>query len=87
MTLWLRLSGWVCFLLGAGVFLFSGGFGNPKDPIPWMGMFTALLGMILTSSSNLAAHFERMRRLKNEAARNRETPPPPPPPPPPAAPA
>jgi hypothetical protein len=84
MTLWLRLSGWVCFLLGAGVFFVAGGFSEPKNPIPWMGVFTALLGMILTSSANLAAHFERMRRLKEQAARNRELRPPPPPPPPPA---
>ncbi len=76
MVLWLRLSGWICFLLGAGTFLFSGGFENPRSPLPWLGLFTALLGMILTSSSNLAAHFERMRRMKEEA-RARQAPPPP----------
>ena len=46
-----------------------------------LGMFTALLGMILTSSSNLAAHFERMRRMKEQVARNREPNPQPPSPP------
>ncbi len=71
MTFWLRLSGWICFLLGAGVFFFSGGFEDPKNPIPWMGTFTALLGMILTSSSRLAAHLQEMRRLKEEMARRR----------------
>ncbi len=78
MVLWLRLSGWTCFLLGGGIFLFSGGFEDPRNPIPWMGMFTALLGMILTSSSNLAAHFERMRKLKEQAAQSKEPPPSPP---------
>ncbi len=82
MVLWLRLSGWACFLTGGGLFLWCGGFTRPKDPTPWVGMFLALLGMILTSLSNLAIHFARMRRLKEEIkeAEARKTGPPGPPP-------
>lgn len=67
MAFWLRLSGWVCFLLGGGIFLLSGGFSNPRNPVLWVGMFTALLGMILTSASNLAASIRQMRRGRKNA--------------------
>jgi len=79
MAVWLRLSGWVCFLLGAAVFFLSGGlYENPRNLIPWLGMFIALLGMILTSSSRLADHFRHMRELKERAAQHRQPPPSPP---------
>lgn len=62
MALGLRLSGWALFLLGAGIFLSSGGFSDPKNLLAWIGLFTALLGMLLTSASNLAAALRQVRR-------------------------
>jgi drug/metabolite transporter (DMT)-like permease len=71
----LRVAGWIVFLIGGAIFLLMGGFENPKDPIPWIGLFVALLGMILTSTSNLVAHLDRMKKLR----RPPEPPPPGPP--------
>ncbi len=81
MALWLRVSGWICFLLGVAIFFLAGGFSAPKNPIPWMGLFVALLGMILTSTSNLVAHLQRMRELKRPPGPPGASPPSPPSPP------
>jgi hypothetical protein len=61
----LRVSGWVVSLAGAAVLVFSGGFGqDAKNPVPWIGAITMIVGMILTSSSGLVAHLAHMRRLR-----------------------
>ena len=61
----LRISGWIVSLIGAGVLVFAGGFGgDPKNPIPWLGAVTFVIGMIITSSAGLAAHLQRMKALK-----------------------
>ncbi len=65
MALWLRVSGWIVSLGGAALLLSSGGFGDDvKNPIPWVGAFLMVFGMILTSSSGLVAHLQHMRRLR-----------------------
>ena len=61
----LRISGWIVSLIGAAVLIFAGGFGGDvKNPIPWLGAITFVIGMIITSSSGLAAHLQRMKALK-----------------------
>ncbi len=70
----LRIAGWGLFVLGIGAFIFVGGFGALRDENPthrvlaWVGMFGALLGMILTSMSRLIGHFVELRRLKAKVA-------------------
>ena len=65
-----RFSGWTLFLVGSGLFFFTGSFEalqNSESPghlYSLLGMGSALLGMILTSASRLMAHFESVRRLK-----------------------
>lgn len=76
----LRIAGWAFFLIGGAVFLWMGGFEKPKDPVPWIGLFVALLGMILTSTSNLVAHLERAKKLRRPPPPPPESPAPPPPP-------
>jgi hypothetical protein len=68
---WLRVSGWLAFLVGGGVFLWQGGFSEARNPFVWAGMFVMLLGMILTSLSNLAAHFVKMRTLRKDLTSKR----------------
>jgi len=80
----LRVSGWIVSIVGASVLIFAGGFGgDAKNPVPWLGAITFVIGMMLTSSSGLAAHLQRMKALKQASQ-----PPPPdsPPGPPPAKP-
>ncbi len=66
----LRLSGWTFFLAGLGLFLFMGSFEGLQDSsapghlYSVIGMGSSLLGMLLTSSSRLLAHFDSVRRLK-----------------------
>jgi len=62
----LRISGWIVSLIGAAVLIFAGGFGgDAKNPVPWLGAITFVIGMIITSSSGLAAHLQRMKALKS----------------------
>jgi len=73
----LRISGWIVSLIGAAVLVFAGGFGgDAKNPIPWLGAITFVIGMIITSSSGLAAHLQRMKSLKEAAHREEPAPPP-----------
>jgi hypothetical protein len=61
----LRVSGWLVSLAGAGLLVFSGGFGNRESQIWAMaGAVTMVLGMILTSTSSLVAHLQHMRSLR-----------------------
>ena len=74
MALALRTTGWGLFILGIGAFIFVGGFGALRDGNPthrilaWVGMFGALFGMILTSTSRLIGHFVELRRLKTKVS-------------------
>lgn len=74
MALALRIAGWGLFVLGIGIFIFVGDFGALRDENPahrilaWVGMFGALFGMILTSTSRLIGHFVELRKLKARAA-------------------
>ena len=67
-----RFLGWALFLVGLGLFLFTGSFeslqvSNAPGHIPSLiGMGAALLGMILTSASRLFAHFDSVKRLKQQ---------------------
>lgn len=76
MTVALRIVGWGLFVVGIGLFIFAGGFGAIKEPdatsrlLAYAGMFGALFGMFLTSTSRLIGHFSQIRRLKDEVARN-----------------
>ena len=75
----LRISGWVVSLVGAAILVFAGGFGgDAKNPVPWLGAIVFVVGMIITSSSGLAAHLERMRSLKRPSAPPPDAPPGPP---------
>ena len=73
MALPLRLVGWTLFVLGIGTFFLVGGFTAIRSEsslhriLAWVGMFGALFGMILTSTSRLIAHFATMRRLREQA--------------------
>ena len=72
----LRIAGWIVSLIGAGVLIFAGGFGgDAKNPIPWLGAITFVIGMIITSSSGLAAHLQRMKGLKAATTQRSEPPP------------
>ena len=73
----LRISGWIVSLIGAAVLVFAGGFGgDAKSPIPWLGAITFVVGMIITSSSGLASHLQRMKSLKTALHRDEPAPPP-----------
>jgi hypothetical protein len=62
----IRVSGWIVSLAGAGLLVFSGGFGTRETQIWAMaGAITMVLGMILTSVSSLVAHFRHMRSLRH----------------------
>ncbi len=71
----LRITGWGLFVVGIGVFIFAGGFSAIKEPdatsriLAYAGMFGALLGMFLTSTSRLIGHFAGIRHLKEEVAK------------------
>ena len=61
----LRVSGWIVSLTGAGILVFSGGFGTRETQIWAMaGAVTMVLGMILTSVSSLIAHLQHVRSLR-----------------------
>ncbi len=70
-----RLLGWTLFLVGIGLFFLTGSFEAMQDSnasghaLSLIGMGAALLGMILTSTSRLLAHFNSVRQLK-EKVRN-----------------
>ena len=65
LPLFLRVSGWVVSLAGAGLMLASGGFGGEgRRPLAWAAVFVFLAGMLLTSSSMVAAQVGRMRALR-----------------------
>lgn len=75
----LRISGWIVSLIGACVLIFAGGFGaDAKNPVPWIGAIVFVIGMILTSSSGLAAHLAHMRSLRRPPPSPPDEPPPPP---------
>jgi hypothetical protein len=67
-----RFFGWALFLVGLGLFFFTGSFETLQDSnapghaLSLIGMGAALLGMILTSASRLFAHFESVKRLKEQ---------------------
>jgi len=61
----IRITGWIVCLVGAGSLVFSGGFGNHESQFVAMaGAVTMVVGMILTSTSNLVAHLQHMRSLR-----------------------
>ncbi len=75
----LRITGWIVSLIGAAVLVFAGGFGgDAKNPVPWLGAITFVIGMMLTSSSGLAAHLQRMKALKQACQPPPDAPPEPP---------
>jgi hypothetical protein len=70
MVLKLRIAGWLAFLTGMALFFFSGGLASGKNPLVWVGLFTALGGMFLTSTANLVAHLQKMKRLKESVRKD-----------------
>ena len=65
LPLFLRVSGWIVSLAGAALMLASGGFGGDgRRPLAWAAVFVFLGGVVLTSSSMLAAQIQRMRELR-----------------------
>jgi len=76
----LRVAGWGLFILGMGTFILVGAFQAVRHEdqthriLAWVGMFGALLGMLLTSTSRLIGHFVGMRKLKADVGRPRKEP-------------
>ncbi len=72
MVLALRLVGWGLFLIGMGLFIWSGGFSSVQDlsatkrTMAWAGIIGAMTGMLSTSFSRLLSHFAQQRRLKEK---------------------
>lgn len=65
MSLALRVVGWIFFLTGATIiFVSGGGFTEPGNVLPWVGLFIALGGMIMTSLSHLVSRIIQMRNLR-----------------------
>ena len=78
MVLAFRLTGWALTLVGMGVFMFGGRFGDDySNAVGWTGIFIFLAGMILTSLSGLVANLKYRKRLREraeDAAREASTP-------------
>jgi hypothetical protein len=71
----LRIAGWGFFGLGLGLFLYAGGLGlgpeaTEQRTLAWVGIFGALFGMLLTSTSRLIGHFANMRHMREQAQLN-----------------
>ncbi len=72
MSLALRVVGWILFLVGATIIMISGGgFAKPGNVLPWVGLFIALGGMIMTSLSHLVGRIIQMRNLRKPPDENR----------------
>lgn len=80
MILALRIAGWGLFALGMATFILVGAFSAVRSDdslhriLAWAGMFGALFGMILTSTSRLIGHFVGIRKLKENVSRLRKEP-------------
>ncbi|MBI2899962.1 MAG: hypothetical protein HYY17_07240 [Planctomycetes bacterium] len=72
MILALRIAGWGFFVIGMGLFIWAGGFSGAHDEVglkrsmAFVGIFTALGGMVFTSVSRLLSHFAQVRRFKQQ---------------------
>ncbi len=72
----LRLSGWAVSLIGGGLILV--GFTDDetpriRNPFFIAGMFVFVVGMILTSSSGLAAVLQRRREINRRLEQHGST--------------
>ncbi len=68
MALAFRISGWTLTLVGMGIFMFGGRFGEDySNPVGWAGIFVFLGGMILTSLSGLINNLQYRSRLRKKA--------------------
>ena len=68
MALAFRLTGWTLTLVGMGIFIFGGGFGEDhSNPVGWAGIFVFLGGMILTSLSGLIHNLQYRSKLRKKA--------------------
>ena len=67
MALAFRLTGWSLTLVGMGIFIFGGGFGEDHaNPAGWAGLFVFLGGMVLTSLSGLINTLQYRSRLRKK---------------------
>ena len=76
-----RALGWMVSLSGAGLLVFSGGFGTETRLYAMAGAVTMVLGMIITSLASLISVLQERRRLREQFEERRSGPPSPPPPP------
>lgn len=73
-----RALGWILSLAGAGLLVFSGGFGPETRVRAMIGAVTMVVGMIVTSLASLISVLQERKRLRQAMEERRSSPPSPP---------